>query len=196
MASFERAAPPPVRSREGGPDPPFFYESRPGDRLPGGKDGVCAVEPLEMQLRRMVGPLLADRGLELVEIAIKGATGRQVLRLDIDRAGTRGVGLADCQRVSQLLGEVLDGADLIHGRYVLEVSSPGLDRPIRSADDIRRNTGRRVVVTSRGEDGERLLHHGRLLGCHDGQLRLEGDDEDEVRIPLERVVSARQEVAF
>ncbi|MHC4137472.1 MAG: ribosome maturation factor RimP [Planctomycetota bacterium] len=150
----------------------------------------------EAEFRRLTGPILGGEGLELVDVALKGSPGRQVLRLDIDRPGADGVDLADCQRVSRALEQELDRTDLITGGYVLEVSSPGLDRPIRSADDIRRNTGRRVVVTVSDGSGEQRAYRGTLLGCLDGELRLEGEDREEIRIPMDGVVTARREVAL
>jgi ribosome maturation factor RimP len=155
-----------------------------------------AAKEIETELGRLAAPILAQGGLELVEVVLKGTPGRRLVRLDIDRPGAAGVDLADCERVSRTLGEVLEGSDLIQGGYVLEVSSPGVDRPIRSADDFRRNTGRRIVVTTSDADGTRRSHHGTLLGCENGELRLEGEDREEMRIPLDGVVTARQEVAF
>lgn len=151
---------------------------------------------IESELRRLVEPILAEAGLELVEVVLKGAAGRQLLRLDIDREGADGANLEDCQRVSRALGELLEAEDLLPGGYVLEVSSPGIDRPIRSADDIRRNTGRRIVITTSEANGRRGSYSGTLLGCENGELHLRCDDREEVRIPLDGVVSARQETAF
>ena len=144
----------------------------------------------------MAEPILAASGLELVEVVLKGTPGRQLVRLDIDRPGASGVDISDCQQVSRTIGEALDAMELVPGGYVLEVSSPGVDRPIRSADDFRRNTGRRIVLTTSDADGKRRSHHGTLLGCENGEVRLEGEGREEIRIPLKGVVSARQEVAF
>jgi ribosome maturation factor RimP len=140
-------------------------------------------------------PILAETGLELVELALKGSGNRQVLRLSIDRAGTQGVGLEDCQRVSRGLSPLLDEAESISTSYVLEVSSPGIDRPIRTAEDIRRNTGRRVVVTARDATGQQRSYRGTLLGSETEQLRLAQEPEGEIRIPLEKVVNARQDAS-
>jgi ribosome maturation factor RimP len=155
-----------------------------------------ATRQIESEVRQLVEPILAEAGLELVETVLKGTRDRRLLRLDIDRAGARGVDLAECQRVSRALGERLDEAELFPGRYVLEVSSPGIDRPIRTDDDIRRNTGRRVVVTVAEVDGARRSYRGTLRGRDDGTLQLEGADREAIRIPLEGVVSVRQEIAF
>ena len=150
---------------------------------------------LEAELTQLALPLLTEAGLELVELALKGSGNRQVLSLSIDRAGSEGIGLEDCQRISRELSPVLDDAESISMSYVLEVSSPGIDRPIRTADDIRRNTGRRVVVTARDATGRQRSYRGTLLGSQTEQLRLSGEAEGETRIPLENVVSARQDVS-
>lgn len=150
---------------------------------------------VESELQRLTEPVLEAEGLELVELALKGSPGRQVLRLDIDRPGAAGVDIADCQRISRRLESTLDESGLIPGGYVLEVSSPGIDRPIRSIDDIRRNTGRWVVVTS-AESGHERAYHGTLLGSRDGEMRLETEDRKEIRIPMESVLMARREVRF
>lgn len=160
--------------------------------------GVCVAsrQQLEAELMRLARPILAEAGLELVELAIKGSGNGQVLRLSIDRAGSSGVGLQDCQRVSRELSPLLDEAESISMSYVLEVSSPGIDRPIRTADDIRRNTGRQVVVTATDETGQQRSYRGTLLGSETEQLRLAGKNEGEIRIPWKNVVNARQDVSL
>jgi len=148
---------------------------------------------IESDLRRLIEPILGDEGLELVEVALMGPPGRQMLRLDIDRAGATGVDISDCQRVSRSLDPVLEEADLIAAGYVLEVSSPGVDRPIRSVDDMRRNQGRWIVVTT-AEAGGQQTYRGTLLGSSEGEIRLENEDRKEIRIPLDSVLMARREV--
>jgi len=162
------------------------------------QDGVCVAsrDQLEAELTRLASPILAEAGLELVELALKGTGSRCVLRLSIDRAGSEGVGLEDCQRISRELSSALDEAEPIPMSYVLEVSSPGIDRPIRTADDIRRNTGRRVVVTATDATGQQRSYRGTLLGSQREQIRLMGEAQEEIRIPLVNVVSARQDVGL
>ena len=151
---------------------------------------------VENDLSSLIEPVLAESGLELVELALRGAPGRQVLRLDIDRAGESGVTLDDCQQVSRALSPLLDESDLLPGAYLLEVSSPGVDRPIRSADDFRRNTGRRIVVTARDGEGAERSRTGKLLGFDEGLLLLETEGGEQHSIPLDRVVRARQEASL
>lgn len=141
-------------------------------------------------------PVLAEAGVELVELALKGSGGSRALRLSIDRAGKEGVGLEDCQRISRQLSSVLDETEPISTSYALEVSSPGIDRPIRTTDDIRRNTGRRVLVTAKDATGQERSYRGTLLGSEREQLRLEDEAGEEIRIPLAIVVSARQDASL
>ena len=182
--------------RVGGSLPPFFM-AREAPAGPGGI-GVCVAAAkqsgLADQLRPLVVRVVESLGLELVELIIKGTRGNRLLRVDIDRPGVPGVNVEDCRHVSRELGAALDDADLIASRYVLEVSSPGIDRPIQTPDDIRRNTGRRVFVATADEQNVKRSYRGRLLGHDDDCLVVFDDEEGETRIPLTGIVEARQEL--
>jgi len=147
-------------------------------------------------IRGLALRVASDVGVELVDVALRGSSTNRALRVDIDRAGPRGVNLEDCQCVSAALGAELEARELLDSRYVLEVSSPGLDRPIRSDADFRRNTGRRVEVVTRGPQLGRTRFTGVLLGRSEGSVRIADDELGEVRLPLEEVASTRQEVGF
>jgi ribosome maturation factor RimP len=148
------------------------------------------------ELRRIASQVAEEAGVELVDLELRGSSNRRRLRVDIDKSGPRGVDLDDCQKVSKALGLALDEADPIGGSYVLEVSSPGADRPISSADDIRRNTGRRIVVTTEdSEEGMRSVR-GLLLGETNGCLKLAEEGNGEVEIPLGKVRIARQDIGI
>jgi ribosome maturation factor RimP len=147
-------------------------------------------------IRALAAEVAAEAGVEVVDLELKRAPKRWCLRLDIDRAGPRGVGLDDCQRVSRDLEAEMDRLDLMDHAYTLEVSSPGIDRPIRTADDIRRNTGRMVDLELREPlEGRRCLS-GLLLGLEGGRMRVREGDESEVLVPLELVLRACQHVPF
>jgi ribosome maturation factor RimP len=181
--------------------PPFLLQKRPNQEVflgaPGPETGVGSRhEALLADLRRVVERVVAGAGLELVELRLGGSSRRRTVRLDIDRAGPSGVGLDDCQRISGEVGRALDATDLLPGSYVLEVSSPGVDRPIRDADEIRRNTGRRIIVATTEPIEECRDFRGVLLGAEGGRLLLRLDDDRVVRIRLDQVQSARQEVGF
>jgi ribosome maturation factor RimP len=96
----------------------------------------------------LVLPVLRDRGLELVELEWHPRRPRSVLRVFVDKPG--GVGIADCERVSREVGDLLDVAGLIDESYDLEVSSPGLDRLLRTEREWRWAVGKRVRVWQAG----------------------------------------------
>lgn len=157
---------------------------------------VSELPDVRSQVVRLAEDLVRPLGLELVDLVYRKQGRRWLLRLDIDRPGPGGVRLEDCETVSRDLGASLDEQDLLKESYVLEVSSPGLDRPIRTDDDVRRNTGRRVVVeTDEPVDGRRRFS-GVLLGRAADALRLREDKGDEVLIPRPRILKAHQEIGF
>jgi ribosome maturation factor RimP len=147
-------------------------------------------------LERLVSPLVEEQGLELVELSVRGPSSRRLLRLDIDRAGPRGIDHDDCKRVSDVVGTALENSEWIPGSYMLEVSSPGVDRPIRSEDDFRRNTGRRIAVTTIEPIDGRRRFVGRLVEFGAGTLRLAETENEELKISAEQVESAVQVVEF
>jgi ribosome maturation factor RimP len=113
-------------------------------------------EDLIARIEEVVKPVLRDHGVELVDLEWRGHGARGVLRLFIDKAG--GVRIDDCERVSREVGYVLDAEDVIVQRYDLEVSSPGLDRPLRSDREYRWAIGKRVrCVLADGREVEGRL---------------------------------------
>jgi len=111
------------------------------------------VNDLEERVRSLVEPVLTRRGAELVDVQVKrGRT--QLVRVIADQPG--GITLDTCAQVSQELSRMLDADDPIEGRYTLEVTSPGLDRPLRTEADFSKNAGRKVkvvLVSGRHEEG-------------------------------------------
>ncbi|BAS27533.1 ribosome maturation factor RimP [Limnochorda pilosa] len=144
-------------------------------------------ETIEEQVKALAQPVADACGVELVDVTYLSENGRWILRISIDREG--GVTLDDCQRVSQALGDELDRVDPIPGSYSLEVSSPGLERPLRRPAEFQRFKGRLVWVRSYGPIQGSRSWEGRLLGVDDGQVVLE-TATGEVRIPLDRVAKA------
>lgn len=151
--------------------------------------------PLKERIREMLRPILTSLELDLFEVERSG----RVLRVVVDRPGGT-VGIEDCTRVSEFLSHALDVEDPIPGSYALEVSSPGLDRPLRSLDEFRRFTGRlcRLKLVEPGPEGHVLV--GRIVGTGEGtggeviRLALPGGGEREVAYG--NVAKARLEVEF
>ncbi len=151
------------------------------------------------RVKELAEPLATSLGLELVEVEYRQEGGRMVLRLFIDREG--GVTLDDCAAVSRELAEILDVEDFIHSRYSLEVSSPGLDRPLRRAEDYQRFTGRLVKIRTfellqDDEGNRRKTFTGELLGLEDDIVRLRLKEGQTAGIPLEKVAKANLEFEF
>ena len=109
--------------------------------------------PLE-RVRELAERIATAYGLDIFDVELKREGGQQVLRVFVDRPGPAAtpedsVSIEDCARVAEELGTVLDVDDVMPGEYTFEVSSPGLDRPLRTADDYRRFAGRWAkIVTS------------------------------------------------
>jgi len=148
------------------------------------------------KLERLVAKAVGDVGLELVELSLRGSSKKRVLRLDIDRVGPAGIGLEDCRLASRHIGAALEETGLIQNSYVLEVSSPGIDRPIRTDDDIRRNAGRRIQIETVEPIEGRKRFTGVLVGGEADWLELRIDNEEVLKIPRDRIQVARQEVSF
>src|SRR5262245_62668445 len=108
-------------------------------------------EDREARLRERVTALLAQSDLELVDVELGGSSRGLVVRVLVDKPG--GVSVEDCARVSRAVGDDLEASDAIPGRYVLEVSSPGIDRPLKRREDFERFAGERSEERRVGKGG-------------------------------------------
>lgn len=134
-------------------------------------------------------------GLEIVEFTFHSQGKHSLLRIDIDRPGPEGVGLQDCESLSRALDERLEQLEFFDAPYELQVSSPGIDRPIRSDDDLRRNAGRFVRAEFRGADG-RVAEVTGTLGATPPGAPVRIDSEGRVlEIPRDRISLLKQAVA-
>lgn len=143
--------------------------------------------------------LLLPQGMELVDIEYKREGRHMVLRLFVDRSG--GISLDDCALVSRELSEILDVEDFIGENYTLEVSSPGLNRPLKKASDYERYRGRLVKVKTNDlvadESGnQRKTFLGDLEGLVDGVVILNLREGQTARIPLDKIAKANLEFEF
>ena len=138
------------------------------------------------QIEEALTPVVADHGLQLVDLEWRALRPRGLLRLYVDKAG--GVGIGECERLSREIGDVLDAAALIEGGYDLEVSSPGLDRQLRKEREYHWAVGRQVRCWLAGGAEVR----GRLAAVTPERLVLDREGE---RVELGRadVTKARLE---
>jgi ribosome maturation factor RimP len=157
------------------------------------KDEICD------RINAILQPILKSLQLELVEIEYKRTGKEAVLRLFIDKDG--GVMLDDCAEVSRELSLVLDVEDVIPCEYNLEVSSPGLDRPLKTVADYARFQGRLIKVKTYepfADDAgnKRKTFLGTLEGLRDGVVVMALKEGQTASIPLERVAKANLEFEF
>lgn len=148
---------------------------------------------VETIIRRLMEPLVTSRALELVDVEFVKEGGDYHLRVYLDKAG--GIGIEECQEVSKELGRLLDNEDVVQEHYYMEVSSPGLDRPLKKDEDFVTFKGRRVEIRTYAPlDGRKDLS-GTLLGLEDGEVLLRTQEGD-IRIPREKVARARLALDF
>lgn len=128
------------------------------------------MDPKEVaaRVRREVTAVVEADGAELVHVEFVREEGHWILRLYIDRDG--GVLLKDCARISHLVSPVLDVADPIDSAYSLEVSSPGIERPLAAERDFERFAGERVKISTRNEHQGRRRFTGELAGVEDSDV--------------------------
>lgn len=144
---------------------------------------------VESHIARLVAPSLEATGYDLVRVKLTGGRHRPRLQVMAERSGG-GMSVDDCSKVSRLVSAVLDVEDPIEGAYDLEVSSPGIDRPLVRRADYERYAGHEVKIELRQAVDGRKRYRGRLLGLRDGAVVIAvGDGEAE--IALDDVAAAK-----
>jgi len=138
--------------------------------------------------------ILEELNLDLVEFDLFRAGNRKILRIFVDRKD--GVSVDDCASVSRKLGARLDlEEDLIPGQYTLEVSSPGVDRPLKTQRDFERQNGRFIRVTLQEKIEGHTFWTGTVLEANEQSVLLDAG-EKQITIPYDMVLSAKVEIQF
>jgi len=151
------------------------------------------------QIKEVALPILDSKGLELVDLEFRKVGHGMVLRLFIDKPG--GILLDDCADVSRELSELLDVEEIVPCNYNLEVSSPGINRPLIKPSDYERYTGRLVKVrtyemVADDAGNSRKTFLGQLEGLKDGMLRIRLKEGQFAVIPFDKVAKANLEFEF
>jgi ribosome maturation factor RimP len=141
-----------------------------------------------VKLTNLLKPLVEDLGYEFVGMEQRKDPGNPTLVIYIDRP--EGIAVEDCERVSREAAALLDVEDPIPGSYSLEVSSPGLDRPLFTLEQFERFTGEVTQVSLYAPLDGRRRFKGEILGAADGKVRLAVDD-DEVELEMANIAKAR-----
>ena len=145
---------------------------------------------IETQVESLMTEILTDTDYELVDVEYVKEGRDWYLRIFVDKAG--GVDLDDCQAVSEKLGSRLDEADIIGGAYILEVSSPGIDRILKKDRDFVREAGKVVDVTLYAPLDGKKFFVGELVGRDENFLHI----KDAEPLPREKIAQVRLHIDF
>ena len=152
-----------------------------------GENSLC------QKISRLVEPILQIEKVELVDIEFKKEGRNWFLRIFIDKPS--GITLNDCQTVSHGIEDLIEIEGLIHEKYTLEVSSPGLERPLKKERDFLRNKDREVRLTTISSIQDRKRFLGIIKDVRDESLLLESKGNI-VLIPLKKIAKAKLEIQF
>jgi ribosome maturation factor RimP len=142
------------------------------------------------QIKKAIFPILEDTGSELVQLDFIRTSGQVIIRVLVDKS-EGGISLDECTRINKRLGDILDEQDIIPDRYVLEVSSPGLDRPLKNESDFRRCLNKKVKFFLLEPVNGKLEWDGLIKGVSDGQVNAEVVS-GMIQIPLAKINKAKQ----
>lgn len=145
------------------------------------------------RVNELIANYLEEYSIELVDITYRREQGGMVLRLIVDKRG--GINLKECEDLNNYLSETLDKEDTINERYLLEVSSPGLDRPIKTDRDFERVMGRELDITTYEPIDGKKTHAGNLAGMDKEQIVIESDGISTV-IPRAKIARAVLKIEF
>jgi ribosome maturation factor RimP len=152
------------------------------------------IQDIVRRVEALATPLVAEEGIELWGVDFRSEAGHWVLRLALDREG--GVTLDELTRIHRQLSDLLDAHDSVPWRYTLEVSSPGVNRPLLRPGHYRRYCGKRVRVHTRQERQGRRVFVGVLNAVGEDRISLVDGDVGEVQIPWEDIRKATAEHDF
>jgi len=142
-------------------------------------------------LHRLIEPEVNHLGYDLVRVQMIGGSSDPTLQVMAERRDTRQLDLADCERISRRLSDVLDLSDPIEGSYRLEVSSPGIDRPLTRLKDYKDWTGYDARVTLAEPHEGRKNFTGTLQGAEDEQILILAKDGQAHALPFSGIASAK-----
>lgn len=140
------------------------------------------------EVRQLAEPLAEELGFELVDVEFLVLGRSRVIRVLLDRPG--GITVGDCARFSRRFSDSLEMNQTVAGSYRLEVSSPGIERPLTTLEAMRRFSGRRVALTTREPREGRRNYEGELLGPDGNQAGVRTDDGREYWFEWAEVKSA------
>jgi len=139
-------------------------------------------------IRSIISSELDREDVELVDVDLKGNAGNQILRIYVDTPD--GISLDRCSELSKTISDILDIKDPIQGSYILEVSSPGLDRPLKTIRDFQRQIGKKVRIIFREEEKSKTIE-GIIKNVDDTQCVHIGGNGTEFLLAIDRIIKAK-----
>lgn len=149
-------------------------------------------EDIEKRTEKLILPIVEEQGFELVDVEYVKEGGTMYLRAYIDKPG--GIAVNDCETVSRALSDLLDKEDYIADSYILEVSSPGLGRPLKKEKDFKRSVGKAVEIRLYRAVDRKKEFEGILTAYDDQSVTIEQEDGTEAS--FERAAIALIRLAF
>lgn|SRR5690606_18435017 len=149
-------------------------------------------DTIEQRIRDIAIKAANDNGVEFVHLEIAGTKRNQIVRVFADKEG--GITIDDCSNVSRSIEEVMDADDFMPGSYVLEVSSPGLDRELYSLEDFVKFSGKLAKIKLKADfDGPKSLN-GRIVGVEETEIAFDDRSAGKVVFPYSAVAKANLKV--
>ncbi len=155
------------------------------------------IDILKQKIYDLASDVAADEGFELYDLQILGSGRKTILRVIIDKEG--GVTIDDCEKMSKSLSALLDIEDPIKAPYTLEVSSPGIDRPLIKHRDFEKNIGKLVRIITLEMIDNQTFFIGRIIDVGENWVRIsyeKKDKKEDLFIPIEKISKARLELEF
>ena len=144
---------------------------------------------LASRIEKMIGPTIEDLGFEVVRVELMGEM-NPCLQIMADRLDQTGMNVDDCATISRAVSAIMDVEDPITAAYTLEVSSPGLDRPLTKRPHFERFQGYEIRVEKRGAGDEQRRFRGQLIGLEGDDVKMDVKGE-EIQIPFADIVKAK-----
>lgn len=145
------------------------------------------------KIKLLIEPIVKTEGMELIDIEYKTGS-KHFLRIFVDKTG--GLTHSDCAKISSQAGELLDMEDLIAEEYMLEVSSPGLDRPLKNEADFKRNKGNLVsIYLDTPMEGTKMFA-GRVIDTENQKIILKKNSNEIINIPVSNIVKGNLKIEF
>jgi len=147
------------------------------------------IESTQETLNKELKQIADGLGIEIIELSLKRASNRLIVRILVDKAG--GINIDECALINKSIGSIVEEKELIPQRYLLEVSSPGLDRPLKTKDDFQRMIGKDVEVWLQKPVDDRSFVSARVKAVSDDRVLLEDKDALQINIAYTAIARAR-----